>query len=250
MHSGCEYLCSYFQTAFVKLTLKRIVNSYVILKWVTIILRTISTKGGCSMGSRIMHLIIADKIAEKLSIKDRTAFLLGGIAPDAVNSKDSSHFFRGDHADFSRYVAYKEFIEKYSSSINNPYILGYYTHLIADDLWLQGFYVPWLKNRIESDDTIAKAYHNDFSLLNGKLLEYYGYKNELVKLLNMSTDIINLEEVPEENIQKFIPYILEDMDYDHHDIDENLKVFTLEQIIGYIETTVNKGVIYIKQLLT
>ena len=202
------------------------------------------------MGSRIMHLIIANKIAEKLSLKNKTAFLLGGIAPDAVNSKDSSHFFRGDHADYSRYVAYPDFLEKYSSIKDNPYILGYYTHLIADDLWLQGFYVPWLKNRIESDDTIAQAYYNDFSLLNGKLLAYYGYKNELVESLNTSIDIINLDEVPEGNIPKFIPYVLEDMDYNPRDINESLKVFTLEQVIGYIETSVNKGVFYIKPLLT
>ena len=36
------------------------------------------------MGSRIMHLIIANRIAECLSIEDRTPFLLGSIAPDAV----------------------------------------------------------------------------------------------------------------------------------------------------------------------
>ena len=185
-----------------------------------------------------------------MSLKNKTAFLLGGIAPDAVSSKESSHFFRGDHVDYSRYVAYQEFLEKYSSIKDNPYILGYYTHLIADDLWLQGFYVPWLKNRIESDDTIANAYYNDFSLLNGKLLAYYGYKNELVESLNTSTDIINLDEVPEENIQNFIPYVLEDMDYNPRDINESLKVFTLEQVIGYIETSVNKGVFYIKPLLT
>ena len=110
--------------------------------------------------------------------------------------------------------------------------------------------MPWLKNRIESDDTIANAYYNDFSLLNGKLLAYYGYKNELVESLNTSTDIINLDEVPEENIQNFIPYVLEDMDYNPRDINESLKVFTLEQVIGYIETSLNKGVFYIKPLLT
>lgn len=39
------------------------------------------------MGSRIMHIIIANGIAEKLSIQDKTSFLLGGVAPDAVHSK-------------------------------------------------------------------------------------------------------------------------------------------------------------------
>ena len=206
-------------------------------------------KGVDYLGSRIMHLIIANRIAERLSIKDRTAFLLGGIAPDAINAKDSSHFFRGDHSNYSRHIDYQEFLNKYSSIKDSPYILGYYTHLIADDLWLQGFYVAWLKIRIESDDTIAKAYHNDFNLLNGKLLEYYGYEDEFGELLKMSSEVINLEEVPKENIQKFIQYVLEDIDYDQNDINEDLKVFNLEQIIGYIETSVDKGVIYIKPLV-
>lgn len=37
-------------------------------------------------GTRIMHLIIGYKIAERLSIKDRTSFLLGSVAADAVQT--------------------------------------------------------------------------------------------------------------------------------------------------------------------
>lgn len=61
------------------------------------------------MGSRIMHLVIANRIAECLSIADRTPFLLGGIAPDAVSPKDLSHFFKGEVQDYSRYIDYKDF---------------------------------------------------------------------------------------------------------------------------------------------
>ena len=32
------------------------------------------------MGSRIMHAIIANRIAEKLCIQDKTSFILGGVA--------------------------------------------------------------------------------------------------------------------------------------------------------------------------
>lgn len=35
-----------------------------------------------------MHLIIGQQIAEKLNVEDRTSFLLGSIAPDAVQTKD------------------------------------------------------------------------------------------------------------------------------------------------------------------
>ncbi|MBM7584618.1 hypothetical protein JOC86_001155 [Bacillus pakistanensis] len=43
------------------------------------------------MGSRIMHSIIGNKIAEALSIEDKTSFLLGSIAPDAVFSHEEKN---------------------------------------------------------------------------------------------------------------------------------------------------------------
>ena len=136
------------------------------------------------MGSRIMHLIIANRIAECLSIEDKTPFLLGGIAPDAVSPKDLSHFFIGEVQDYSRSIDYKGFLHKYSSQVENHYILGYFTHLIADDIWLKGFYLPWLRNRMDVDKELFNLYHNDFRLLNGKLLEYYGFTDELRKTLS------------------------------------------------------------------
>lgn len=45
------------------------------------------------MGSRIMHVIIANGIAEKLCIQDKTSFLLGGVAPDTVHSAEEKRYF-------------------------------------------------------------------------------------------------------------------------------------------------------------
>ncbi|MEK4404255.1 hydrolase [Sporosarcina sp. FSL K6-6792] len=202
------------------------------------------------MGSRIMHLVIANRIAESLLIEDRTSFLLGGIAADAVSTKDLSHFFKGEVQDYSRSVDYKGFLHKYSSQVENLYILGYFTHLIADDIWLKGFYLPWLKNRMEENKKILNLYHNDFRLLNGKLLEYYGFTDELRKTLNKFPLILDLEEVKSEEVKKFIPYILGDMEYDKEVINEKLDVFTFNQIVGYIETSVDMGLLNIKPLLT
>ena len=46
------------------------------------------------MGSRIMHVIIASGIAEKLSIHDKTSFLLGAVALMLFIQKEkgTSHF--------------------------------------------------------------------------------------------------------------------------------------------------------------
>jgi hypothetical protein len=202
------------------------------------------------MGSRIMHLVIANRIAECLSIEDRTLFLLGSIAPDAVSPKDLSHFFKGEVQDYSRSIDYKGFLHKYSSQVESHYILGYFTHLIADDIWLKGFYLPWLKNRMEANKKIFNLYHNDFRLLNGKLLEYYGFTDELRKMLSYFPTIFDLQEVKSKDVEEFIPYVLGDMEYDKEVINEKLDVFTFNQIVGYIETSVDIGLLNIKPILT
>ncbi|WP_339300028.1 zinc dependent phospholipase C family protein [Paenibacillus sp. FSL R5-0623] len=195
------------------------------------------------MGSRIMHLVIANRIADSLSIKDKTPFLLGSIAPDAVSSKDSSHFFAGEVQDFSRNVDYKGFIHKYRSQAEDLYVLGYFTHLIADDIWLKGFNLPWLKNRMDADAGLYKLYHNDFRILNGKLLEHYGYTDELRRSLNYIPTLSELDEVKSKDVEKFVPYVWGDMEYDNAILNEDLNVFTFNQIVGYLETSVDMGLL-------
>jgi hypothetical protein len=198
-----------------------------------------------------MHLIIGNRIAESLSIKDknRTAFLLGSIAPDAVSNKNLSHFYKGKVQDYSRYIDYKGFLHKYSSQVDNYYILGYFAHLIADDIWLKGFYLPWLRNRMESNKEIFDLYYNDFRLLNGKLLEYYGVTDDLKKSISYFPAIVDLEEVMSNEVENFNPYVLGDMEYDKEVINDQLNVFTFIQIVGYIETSVDKGLMYLKTLI-
>lgn len=202
------------------------------------------------MGSRIMHSIIAYKIAESVPIPDKTSFLLGGIAPDAVSPKELSHFFSGDVEDYSRKVDYESFIEKYSSVKNNSFILGYYSHLIADDLWLKGFYLPWLKNRLENDKNILNLYHGDFQSLNGLLLNYYGVPDGIKEILESAGSVLEIEEVSSKDICDFVPYVLQDMKYDIAQSKKQLNVFTFEQIIGYVETSIHKGIMHIKPILS
>ncbi|MEK5640777.1 hydrolase [Paenibacillus rhizosphaerae] len=200
------------------------------------------------MGSRIMHIIIGHRIAEKLNIQDRTSFLLGSVAPDAVQAKDESHFFRGEHQNFTRYIDYHGFLDKYKKYSDNPYVLGYFIHLIADDQWLKGFYMPWLRNRMEADAGLYPLYHNDFRLLNGKLLEHYSCTEEMRQAISGSPKVIDLEEVKAKEAIDIVPHVLGDMDYEKRVIDEPLNVFSLIQIEGYIETSVNIGVMKLQAL--
>src|SRR5690625_3519908 len=201
------------------------------------------------MGSRIMHAIIGNKIAKALAIQDKPAFLYGNIAPDAVFAaaeKDRSHFFTGDARDFSRSVDYQGFLQKYRTK--HLYVLGYYTHLIADDIWLKGFFLPWLRNRMNADDGLASIYHRDFRLLNGKLLEYYESANEIKAGLAGQPVIIDLDEVSADAVINFADSVRGDMSYQAESLTENLNVFTQTQIIGYIETSVEMGIFKLKQM--
>ncbi|GAB6440452.1 zinc dependent phospholipase C family protein [Bacillus luti] len=203
------------------------------------------------MGSRIMHAIIANGIAEKLCIQDKTSFILGGVAPDAVHSKDekgTSHFYAGTTKNYTRRIDFNSFFQKYKAQMDSSFLLGYYTHLIADDNWLSGFFLPWLKNRIENDETIAPMYYNDFKLLNAKLLHHYDQEQQLFSLLNQEAHIVDIEEVSKENVLAFRKYLFEDMLYPEQHLYEELQVFTFNQIVGYIETAIEKGAFFIKQL--
>ncbi|EOQ12436.1 hypothetical protein KQ3_01377 [Bacillus cereus B5-2] len=203
------------------------------------------------MGSRIMHAIIANKIAEKLYIQDKTSFILGGVAPDAVHSaeeKGASHFYAGTTKNYTRRIDFNSFFQKYKAHMDSPFLLGYYTHLIADDNWLSGFFLPWLKNRIENDETIAPMYYNDFKLLNAKLLHHYDTEQQLFSLLNQEAHIVDIEEVSKENVLEFRKYLFEDMLYPEQHFHEDLQVFTFNQIVGYMETAIEKGAFFIKQL--
>ncbi|MBU5210863.1 zinc dependent phospholipase C family protein [Heyndrickxia oleronia] len=200
------------------------------------------------MGSRIMHLIIAEQIANKISISNKEAFILGGVAPDAVTSKEISHFYIGNLSDFTRSIDINGFFENYKEMFPSDYLLGYYIHLIADDLWLKGFYMPWLKNRMENDESILELYHNDFRLLNGKLLNFYHINDVQIHNTDTIDEICDLNEVHIEDIKAFLPILYEDIQYEEAVLDENLNVFTFNQIIGYIETSIEKALYHLKDL--
>ena len=199
------------------------------------------------MGSRVMHAIIALKVAEALQIENKTEFLLGGIAADATSDKEASHFYTGSHEDYTRAIDYELFWEKYKARVDRNYILGYYAHLIADDLWLSGFYLPWLKNRMEANPELQTLYHQDFRLLNGKLAHHYDVKEVLMNTFEQQVELLDLDEVKGINTLKLAQYVIEDFNEMEQSLEQPLHVFTLNQIVGYIETSIQKSVYIIKQ---
>lgn len=128
------------------------------------------------MGLWIMYVIIVNGIVEKLFIYDKIFFLFGVVVFDVVYLKKEKgilYFYVGIMKNYMRRIDYDLFFYKYELYINFLFILGYYIYFIVDDNWLSGFFLFWLKNRIENDEIIVFLYYNDFKLLNVKLFYYY-----------------------------------------------------------------------------
>lgn len=197
------------------------------------------------MGSRIMHLIIADKVSKRLGMRDIPEIILGGIAPDAAfgrERKDASHFFGGDLDDGTRFVDYHAFKEKYPQAVEEAFGLGYFIHLIADDVWLKRIYFKNdLKKRVDKDPSLLERWHSDFRKMNGRLLEQYG-ANDLQKIL-AGADLSEspVDEIEKDDLRQFKEETLGDFIYSKDELERELEVYSWEEVLSYIEEATDKA---------
>lgn len=198
------------------------------------------------MGSRMMHLLIADKVSEQLAIVDKQLFLLGGIAPDATYTterKSASHFYEGSLDDGTRHVNYKRFIGKYPRDVQTEYGLGYLIHLISDNVWLkQVYFKNDFKNRIDADPQLLEKWHSDFRKLNGKLINHFGcdaLKDELIESFLYATHI---SEIKIENLEEFKQETAKDFIFTRNELASELEVYSMEQILDYIDSAAEEAV--------
>ncbi|MCY9513069.1 zinc dependent phospholipase C family protein [Paenibacillus apiarius] len=189
------------------------------------------------MGSRIMHFTIATILAGKLGIHDES-FLVGGIAPDAskhINApKQKSHFVYKD-AEGHSFVNHERFCRKYLSEQARPFHLGYYSHLIADNIWLQDIYYPkvkWLEAN-EKKET-QQRYYNDFRRLNGILIDHYH-----LELKDMNPIAEEIDEIDWACLPALIADLKDDFERKDETRGEALQFFRLEDIFIYIEKSVH-----------
>lgn len=197
------------------------------------------------MGSRIMHLIIADKVSKRLDMSDTREVLLGGIAPDAAFGrarKDASHFFGGDLDDGTRFVDYHAFKERYPQAVEDAFGLGYFIHLIADDVWLKRIYFKNdLKRRVDRDPTLLERWHSDFRKMNSRLLEQYG-ANDLQEILAGAELSKNpVEEIRKDDLRLFKEETLGDFIYSKDELVKELEVYSWEEVLSYIEEAADKA---------
>ena len=89
------------------------------------------------MAQRIVHYLIAVRLAEEIPVSDRQRFLAGSLLPDAhtvPEDREKTHYrtYCGD----SRIYDFNRFRKEYPDEIfRDDLYLGYYLHLIEDAVY-------------------------------------------------------------------------------------------------------------------
>lgn len=196
------------------------------------------------MGSRVMHAILAHELTKRIKIKDIDSFLLGAIAPDATNDKELTHFFTGDALQFSRRVDYSGFMEAFDDTVSD-YHRGYYCHLIADEMWLQGFYSPWLKKLIEMKPESQGAYFKDFQILNALLQSEYTDVKAAYQSIETEFEVPVICGISNDALAMLLSALNDDFNTRSQ---EALQVFRYDQISAYLKRAVDHCVYRLESL--
>ncbi|WP_337101241.1 hypothetical protein [Paenibacillus sp. YIM B09110] len=188
------------------------------------------------MGSRVMHYCIQSLLSERLDIND-PQFFLGGIAPDANKPpggpKIESHFLLTG-ADGIVKSDLRAFRQKYMSEQQLPFYLGYYCHLISDEVWVEDIYYPKIKYLPQPEKKRAQeSYYRDFVRLNGMLIDHYG-----LVLQKLDVAPVDIDEID----YRMLPMLVDDLygDFERKDetMDQQLELLTFDEVIVSLERSV------------
>ena len=100
------------------------------------------------MPSYVIHLSCAKCALPFLPVMDdrqKNLFYLGNIAADMCKDKHYTHFWNdATYCNLERKPDLEWFLQKYGDAIEEPYVLGYYAHLLLDlhfldDYWANHF---------------------------------------------------------------------------------------------------------------
>lgn len=203
------------------------------------------------LASRLMHYIIASEVMKEVPM-NRNLFILGNLAPDAhdgtLKGNSCSHFRRIVEGDYDIYpnLDLERFKEKYLKNTTDEFIVGYYCHLISDDHWVKSIYPDYLK--FDLDNEAAKKQREllfrDLRVFNTILRRFYEH--------HFQDDIgipgqIGVEEILCDRLKVLVDELHNDFIVKAEDIE--LKIFTIDFILEYINASVDRCIKELRTIL-
>lgn len=151
------------------------------------------------MPSRMIHYMIAEKIAEKVRIRDMNRFKTGSLCPDMSlhtdGSKNQTHYFE-IHGD-KKGGNWLRFVEEYGEQMKQDDLyLGILCHLITDMIWFHEIMETQIRSKVKSKEERQAKYQEgyiDFHRLNHILLKEFDLSYELEEDRNIELEGLHLE---------------------------------------------------------
>lgn len=137
------------------------------------------------MPSRMIHYLVADRVAKEVPIRDLNRFKIGSLCPDMSMRQDGSKS-RTHYADVAGKVKgmnWLRFVDIYRDKMEEDDLyLGVLCHLITDGIWFHEIMEPQIRSKAKSKEERQIMYnlgYSDFHRLNFILRETFGLRYEL-----------------------------------------------------------------------
>ena len=119
-----------------------------------------------------MHLALGKTLAQRLGLSDR--FIVGSLLPDAVEGERkrqvNTHFIALFDEDKYKWFDSIAFYELYKNEIKaDPLYLGYYFHLISDNVFRRIIYLDMGLISRRGDKRLFEEFYHDYNILNSMI---------------------------------------------------------------------------------
>ena len=187
------------------------------------------------MGSRLMHLALGKTLADRLNTEDKDGFIIGSILPDALPAKEkrerNSHFITVFDDGAYKWFDSIAFYDRYTDELRkDPIYLGYYFHLMADNVFRQTFYIDMGLISRRGEKSLFEEFYNDYNLLNPLITAGYALEKNIAvpERLRETRLFKDYGFQPEQLINDLYA------DMDMH-IEGTLRHFSMDIVNGFVE---------------
>lgn len=219
------------------------------------------------MPSWITHLVTANRLLNKIEIKDKNSFLFGNIMPDILNNhivKDTNvhrdyhitHFTDDVVINGIKYAFPNpdKFLLQYKEKMNNPVICGFYVHLLTDYFWNKLSYEKYFRDHnglveIKFVDGTTEEYEFDSAVkvkqMDFKKFTEYLKNNNSVDSINYSDELLclsnEIKELPltKEDIEKTLVEVDKFLNEEKVPDEAEYRLFTQEILNEYLEESID-----------
>ncbi|MBR2407904.1 MAG: zinc dependent phospholipase C family protein [Lachnospiraceae bacterium] len=151
------------------------------------------------MPSRMIHYLVAERVAKEIPIRDRNRFKIGSLCPDMSTREDESkhktHY--SDIVGAVKGMNWGRFVNTYGEKMKTDELyLGVLCHLITDGIWFHNVVEPQVRAKVASKEERQKMYqrgYSDYHRLNYILKEEFDLRYELREDRDIELDGLHSE---------------------------------------------------------